>query len=359
MFGVDGNSEVQIEGQIIRVPKLTGNNGKYETFSSTTFYFTKPSWEPDSCATSCNLCETRFTQLKRKHHCRNCGKIFCAKCCKNKIPLPHFGLDESQRVCDLCRSTAELVGLSRSQYVSHRQDAAKGLADMMETPAEMGKMIEAGGVHILISLTSQGDNKIKKTVAKSLHRISHHIELHDFMMEIGAIKALLHILSSVTPNQEDTLADCLGSLLLFFHNSDYKMKALKEGALDTFVRLLNTPGVLALLAARALSLLVDMPEAQTLITQSSPSVLSRLFMTFKVKNNEMQNVILKTLETLSLSSEELRHLVIREEQAAGRPILFLLKSGYEQDDQILLNTVNIVGNLAISASDQVTFQVSG
>ncbi|XP_076368405.1 uncharacterized protein LOC143255900 isoform X2 [Tachypleus tridentatus] len=286
MFGVDGNSEVQIEGQIIRVPKLTGNNGKYETFSSTTFYFTKPSWEPDSCATSCNLCETRFTQLKRKHHCRNCGKIFCAKCCKNKIPLPHFGLDESQRVCDLCRSTAELVGLSRSQYVSHRQDAAKGLADMMETPAEMGKMIEAGGVHILISLTSQGDNKIKKTVAKSLHRISHHIELHDFMMEIGAIKALLHILSSVTPNQEDTLADCLGSLLLFFHNSDYKMKALKEGALDTFVRLLNTPGVLALLAARALSLLVDMPEAQTLITQSSPSVLSRLFMTFKVKNNE-------------------------------------------------------------------------
>ncbi|XP_022240161.1 uncharacterized protein LOC106458123 [Limulus polyphemus] len=131
---------------------------------------------------------------------------------------------------------------------------------------------------------------------------------------------------------------------------------LKEGALDTFVRLLNTPGVVALLAARALSLLADTPEAQTLITKSSPSVLSRLFMTFRMKDNEMQKIILTTLETLSFSSEELRHRIIQEEQGAGRPILSLLKPGCEQNDQILLNAVNLVGNLAISASDQGILQ---
>lgn len=34
-----------------------------------------PFWIPDSDAPSCMLCDTKFTVLKRRHHCRACGKV--------------------------------------------------------------------------------------------------------------------------------------------------------------------------------------------------------------------------------------------------------------------------------------------
>ena len=37
-------------------------------------------WVPDDNVTRCNDCSCPFTFLIRKHHCRNCGKIFCHKC---------------------------------------------------------------------------------------------------------------------------------------------------------------------------------------------------------------------------------------------------------------------------------------
>lgn len=34
-----------------------------------------PFWVPDSDASSCMLCDVKFTVLKRRHHCRACGKV--------------------------------------------------------------------------------------------------------------------------------------------------------------------------------------------------------------------------------------------------------------------------------------------
>lgn len=34
-----------------------------------------PFWVPDSDAPSCMLCDIKFTVLKRRHHCRACGKV--------------------------------------------------------------------------------------------------------------------------------------------------------------------------------------------------------------------------------------------------------------------------------------------
>jgi hypothetical protein len=45
-------------------------------------------WVPDDNVTRCNDCSGPFTFLIRKHHCRNCGKIFCHKCSDKWIKIP-------------------------------------------------------------------------------------------------------------------------------------------------------------------------------------------------------------------------------------------------------------------------------
>ena len=43
--------------------------------------------------------------LRRRHHCRACGQLFCRECTNNRVELPSFGYRASQRVCDQCFKT--------------------------------------------------------------------------------------------------------------------------------------------------------------------------------------------------------------------------------------------------------------
>lgn len=59
-------------------------------------------WTPDSAATACRECQMSFTRLRRRHHCRACGQIFCGQCCHMKVALPAMGYNAPQRCCTKC-----------------------------------------------------------------------------------------------------------------------------------------------------------------------------------------------------------------------------------------------------------------
>ncbi|XP_041744369.2 RUN and FYVE domain-containing protein 2 isoform X1 [Coregonus clupeaformis] len=59
-------------------------------------------WLNDKDATHCKLCEKEFSISRRKHHCRNCGEIFCNACSDNELPLP--ASPKPVRVCDTCHA---------------------------------------------------------------------------------------------------------------------------------------------------------------------------------------------------------------------------------------------------------------
>ncbi|KZC13192.1 Lateral signaling target protein 2 like protein [Dufourea novaeangliae] len=61
-----------------------------------------PAWVPDNDAPRCMACQAGFTVVRRRHHCRNCGKVFCGRCSSNNVPLPRFGHTKPVRVCNRC-----------------------------------------------------------------------------------------------------------------------------------------------------------------------------------------------------------------------------------------------------------------
>lgn len=63
----------------------------------------QPAWVPDSEAPNCMNCYQRFTFTKRRHHCRACGKVYCAGCCNRKCKLKY--LEKEARVCVVCFDT--------------------------------------------------------------------------------------------------------------------------------------------------------------------------------------------------------------------------------------------------------------
>lgn len=63
-------------------------------------------WTNDRLVTHCKGCTREFNIARRKHHCRNCGNIFCNACSDNTIALLNSA--KPVRVCDDCHIS--LVG---------------------------------------------------------------------------------------------------------------------------------------------------------------------------------------------------------------------------------------------------------
>lgn len=83
---------------------------------------TPPIWVPDNMAAACMQCHVKFTMIKRRHHCRACGKVLCSVCCSQKFKLDFIALPEA-RVCVQC-----FLILSQRQERSNVRTANEPLA---------------------------------------------------------------------------------------------------------------------------------------------------------------------------------------------------------------------------------------
>ncbi|CAH8871445.1 unnamed protein product [Trichobilharzia szidati] len=64
--------------------------------------FKDAQWANDSENPNCFLCQSAFSVSRRRHHCRNCGLIFCHECSSRKMTLPSSS--KPVRVCDTCHA---------------------------------------------------------------------------------------------------------------------------------------------------------------------------------------------------------------------------------------------------------------
>ena len=73
-----------------------------ESSSATRNLLLPPTWIPDELVNTCSLCAQVFNLIRRRHHCRRCGNIFCHQCSNNYISLKCFGYAKPVRVCNRC-----------------------------------------------------------------------------------------------------------------------------------------------------------------------------------------------------------------------------------------------------------------
>lgn len=60
-------------------------------------------WVKDEFADQCSGCGIKFTTLiERRHHCRDCGKVFCARCSSYEAEITRLGIHAPVRVCQTC-----------------------------------------------------------------------------------------------------------------------------------------------------------------------------------------------------------------------------------------------------------------
>ncbi|CAN9502661.1 unnamed protein product [Ophioblennius macclurei] len=87
--------------KLVRSPsglRMVPENGAF----SSPFSLNEPQWVPDKECPRCMQCDTKFDFIRRKHHCRRCGRCFCDKCCSRKVALPRMCFVDPVRQCAEC-----------------------------------------------------------------------------------------------------------------------------------------------------------------------------------------------------------------------------------------------------------------
>lgn len=83
-----------------------------------------PAWIPDESAPHCMSCQSVFTVVRRRHHCRNCGKVFCGRCSANTVPLPRYGHVKPVRVCNRCFMYVGILSFKSCSHFSCNNSCA-------------------------------------------------------------------------------------------------------------------------------------------------------------------------------------------------------------------------------------------
>ena len=74
----------------------------YFRFRFKTHFFFQVRWQHEDDMEDCSSCRQQFNMAKRKHHCRHCGRIFCADCLTKTVTSGPQ--NRPSKVCEVCHT---------------------------------------------------------------------------------------------------------------------------------------------------------------------------------------------------------------------------------------------------------------
>eukprot|EP01065_Artemidia_motanka_P024684 TRINITY_DN2958_c0_g4_i1.p1 TRINITY_DN2958_c0_g4~~TRINITY_DN2958_c0_g4_i1.p1 ORF type:complete len:324 (+),score=84.35 TRINITY_DN2958_c0_g4_i1:275-1246(+) len=90
-------------------------------------------WKADDSSLCCEECGEAFTFLRRRHHCRRCGCLFCSKCSSQTAVVPGKGPGKV-RVCDLCKEACSSDSFGRLRGSASSLPSIRTSASFEHTP---------------------------------------------------------------------------------------------------------------------------------------------------------------------------------------------------------------------------------
>ncbi|KAF9361773.1 hypothetical protein BGX34_006925 [Mortierella sp. NVP85] len=237
-----------------------------------TLLLVRPTWVLDQDAAACQICVKSFNTMRRKHHCRQCGRVLCHECSSRSIALPQLGYTKAVRVCNDCFEVAYLVAYCVSDDLgqSTQIHGARGLYDLIKTNSE--KVIEGvlthGGLDAIVYLCGvtrghelhalataslaalaerrevQGVVVAKRTMPKLFRLV--HFYTHNAIMSTRPLSPSMNTHRSATNDNKDVQAiEAVSDVLMNITHTVFQMvpdkllarQLAKEGAMDSLINI--------------------------------------------------------------------------------------------------------------------------
>mmetsp|Transcript_48058 Transcript_48058/g.88534 ORF Transcript_48058/g.88534 Transcript_48058/m.88534 type:complete len:312 (-) Transcript_48058:151-1086(-) len=92
-------------------------------------------WQRDEDVTDCPLCGQEFNPaFRRKHHCRQCGRVVCDECSQTRSRLPGADAAKKERVCDLCKPL--VTDIHASSFLEDSSERSEIVATLRQALSE-------------------------------------------------------------------------------------------------------------------------------------------------------------------------------------------------------------------------------
>ena len=114
-----------------------------------------PVWVPDNAADACMECNAEFTFMRRRHHCRACGRLVCGVCSPHRVVLPikkksstpasepnMFDFFQDQPADRVCVHCFKVIKVKFPEHAKHAERKSSHSADTLNSE---GVAIPDGG----------------------------------------------------------------------------------------------------------------------------------------------------------------------------------------------------------------------
>ena len=143
-------------------------------------------WTPNRAVRGCQVCAAPFSAVRRRHHCRQCGKVVCKSCSAHaRLMKPSPGPSTSrsrrrdsrnsggsnsndppakpQRVCDACVRSEKAAAAAAEPPASRERERAKGKGSSSSSPRAREEALSPNRIQ------KEGDREAKgRTTSESL-----------------------------------------------------------------------------------------------------------------------------------------------------------------------------------------------
>ncbi|KNC48397.1 uncharacterized protein AMSG_04846 [Thecamonas trahens ATCC 50062] len=270
----------------------------------------RPVWVDDKQASECFKCGLLFSLFRWKHHCRQCGAVFCNSCSNKRIPLPHLGYHEPVRICLDCIQLAYLVSCTASNNPTVASHGAVGLAQLSADPALHERLLRAAALPALVALVDAGAPALKVHATGAIANLAQVPDMHSHLLRTGVLAPLLGVLrgglSQLSPQLVHNVLGAASNLAL---GAPARAPLVDAGCIPLLTDALFVPDQeLASLALRtACALAADPPLARMFIQDDSGVTFRRILsLITSVAPKPLLKLLAKFLAHVSLVDDALK-----------------------------------------------------